>query len=209
MEEFEDDAPIALHERAMENLSFIREAMERSTPFTGISGKGMIAMGLIALAGGQVARLYPSQAWWMYSWLVVALMGCLTGLAAMVWKMRALDQPSVARSARRFALNMAPSILAGVFLTEMFYELALIAFLPGMWLLLYGAGVVAGGALSVRVLPAMGAAMLALGGATLFWTLWGSQSFARPDAAAEAALALGFGGMHVAAGTIIWRRYGG
>lgn len=209
MEEFEDEAPIALHVRAMENLSFIREAMERSTPFTGISGKGMVAMGLIALAGGHVARLYPSRQWWMYCWLVVALTGCLAGLAAMVWKMRALDQPSVARSARRFALNMAPAVLAGVFLTEMFYALALNAFMPGMWLLLYGAGVVAGGALSVRVLPAMGGAMLALGGATLFWTLWGSQSFARPDAAAEASLAIGFGGMHIVSGIIVWRRYGG
>lgn len=209
MEEFEDEAPIALHERAMENLSFIREAMERSTPFTGISGKGMIVMGLIALAGGHVARLNSSWRWWMYSWLAVALLGCVAGLAAMLWKMRALEQPSVERAARRFALNMAPSVLAGVFLTEMFFELALTAFMPGMWLLLYGAGVVAGGALSVRVLPMMGAAMMALGAVTLFWTLWGAENFARPDVAGEAALALGFGGMHIVAGIIVWRRYGG
>lgn len=209
MEEFDDDAPIALHERAMENLLFIREAMERSTSFTGISGKGMVAMGLIALGGGQVARRYPSHEWWLYCWLAVACAGCLAGLAAMVWKMRALDQPSVARSARRFALNMAPSILIGVFLTQMFHELGLYAFLPGMWLLLYGAGVVAGGALSVRVLPAMGGAMMALGAATLFWTLWGSESRAVADFWAEAALAIGFGGMHMVSGIIVWRRYGG
>lgn len=209
MEEFEDEAPIALHARAMENLSFIREAMERSTPFTGISGKGMIVMGLIALAGGHVARLQPTQTWWMMSWLAVALSGCLAGLAAMFWKMRALEQPSVERAARRFALNMAPSVLAGVFLTQMFFELALTAFMPGMWLLLYGAGVVAGGALSVRVLPMMGAAMMALGAVTLFWTLWGAQNYARPDVAAEAALAVGFGGMHIVSGIIVWRRYGG
>ena len=209
MEDFEEDAPIALHARAMDNLSFIREAMERSTPFTGISGKGMIAMGLMALGGGQIARLHLSRDWWLYSWLVVALAGCAVGLAAMFWKMRNLERPSVARAARRFALNMAPAVLAGVFLTEMFYELALDAFMPGMWLLLYGAGVVAGGALSVRVLPAMGAAMMALGAAALFWTLWGAGSFAVADAAAEAALALGFGGMHMVCGLIVWRRYGG
>ena len=209
MEDFEDDAPIALHARAMENLSFIREAMERSTPFTGISGKGMVAMGLMALGGGQIARLHLSRDWWLYCWLVVALAGCVAGLAAMFWKMRGLERPSVARAARRFAMNMAPAVLAGVFLTEMFYELALNAFMPGMWLLLYGAGVVAGGALSVRVLPAMGAAMMALGAAALFWTLWGAGSFAVADAPAEAALALGFGGMHMVSGVIVWRRYGG
>lgn len=209
MEEFEDEAPIALHERAMENLSFIREAMERSTPFTGISGKGMIVMGLIALGGGHVARLYPSREWWMYCWLAVALAGCLSGLATMVWKMRALDQPSVTRAARRFALNLAPAVLAGVFLTEMFYELGLNAFLPGMWLLLYGAGVVAGGALSVRVLPMMGTAMMVLGAVAFFRALWGPNPFTYPDVVGEAALAIGFGGMHIVSGVIVWRRYGG
>lgn len=209
MEDFEDEAPIALHARAMENLSFIRDAMERSTPFTGISGKGMIVMGLIALAGGHVARLYPARPWWVYSWLVVALLGCLVGVAAMVWKMRALEQPSVARAARRFALNVAPAVLAGVVLTRMFFELALTAFMPGMWLLLYGAGVVAGGALSVRVVPLMGAAMMALGAATLLWTLWGARSFAQPDFVGELALALGFGGLHILSGIVVWRRYGG
>lgn len=209
MEDFEDDAPIALHERAMENLTFIREAMERSTSFTGISGKGMILMGLIALGGGHVARLEASRQWWMYCWLAVALAGCLAGLTAMYLKMRALDQPGVARAARRFALNMAPAVLAGVFLTQMFHELALNAFMPGMWLLLYGAGVVAGGALSVRVLPMMGGAMMLLGTAAFFWTLWGPNSFSRPDAVGEAALALGFGGLHMITGIIVWRHYGG
>lgn len=68
MDEYDDNAPIALHDRAMENLLFIKETMERSTSFTGIPGKGMVAMGLIALGGGQVARQYPSHEWWLYCW---------------------------------------------------------------------------------------------------------------------------------------------
>lgn len=208
MEEF-DDQPVALHERAMDNLSFIREAMERSTTFTGISGKGMIAMGLLALAGGQVARLHLTRDWWIFSWLFVAVAGCLIGLATMYWKMRGLERPSVVRATRRFAMNVAPAVLAGVFLTEMFYELGLNAFMPGLWLLLYGTGVVAGGALSVRVLPAMGAAMMFMGVAALFWTLWYAKSFAMADAFGEGAMALGFGGAHIVTGVAIWRRYGG
>lgn len=209
MEDYQDGQPIALHDRAMDNLSFIREAMERSTVFTGISGKGMIVMGLIALAGGQVARMQLTRDWWLYSWLAVACAGCLVGLAGMYWKMRALDSPNVLRATRRFTMNVAPAVLAGVFLTEMFYELGLKAFMPGLWLMLYGAGVVAGGALSVRVLPAMGGALMVLGTATLFWTLWGAKSFAMADATAEAAMALGFGGAHIVTGIIIYRRYGG
>ncbi len=209
MEDFEENAPIALHARAMDNLSFIRETMERSSPFTGISGKGMVAMGFIALAGGQVARMHHSRDWWLFVWLAVACLGCLVGLIATWAKMRRHDGPSTHRAALRFAFNLAPAVLAGVFLTEMFYELGLKAFMPGMWLLLYGTGVVAGGALSVKVLPVMGGTMMTLGMATLFWTLWGSRSFAIADPVGEFAMVLGFGGLHIIAGTIVHFRYGG
>ena len=210
MEEIEDNVPVGIHERAMDNLSYIRETMERSSPFTGISGKGMVAMGLVALGGGYIARL-PDRGtdWWIYTWFAVACLGAGIGLATMALKMRGQERPSVLRAARRFAFNLAPAILAGVFLTEMFYELGLLAFMPGMWLLLYGTGVVAGGALSVRVLPTMGGLMMALGALTLFWTLWGSASFALADAVGDTAMALGFGGLHIATGLIIHFRYGG
>ncbi len=194
----------------MDNLSYIRETMERSEPFTGISGKGMVVMGVVALGGGHIARL-PDRGsdWWLYTWLVVAVLGASAGLVAMALKMRGQERPSVMRAARRFAFNMAPAVLAGVFLTEMLYELGLMAFMPGMWLLLYGTGVVAGGALSVRVLPTMGGLMMALGTLALFWALWGASSFAIADAVGETAMALGFGGLHITTGLVIQFRYGG
>lgn len=43
-----------LHERAIDNIAFIRDTMARSAPFTGVSGWGLILMGCIALGGGAV-----------------------------------------------------------------------------------------------------------------------------------------------------------
>jgi hypothetical protein len=83
-------------------------------------------------------------------------------------------------------------------LTAVLYRAGLPAFLPGVWLLLYGASVVSGGAASVRVVPLMGACFMACGALALFAPGIGG-----------AMLAVGFGGLHLAFGLVIAVKYGG
>src|SRR5579863_2635732 len=79
--------------------------------------------------------------------------------------------------------------------------------IPGVWLMLYGAGVIAGGAFSVPVVPVMGACFLATGVlATLSAFL--PVSFLQ-ILSADFWLGFGFGALHIVFGAVIARRYGG
>jgi len=71
--------------------------------------------------------------------------------------------------------------------------------IPGVWLLLYGTGVITGGMYSVKVVPIMGICLMALGAAALF----------APPSFANYFMAAGFGGLHLIFGAIIVRKYGG
>ena len=83
-------------------------------------------------------------------------------------------------------------------MTAVFYRAGISGFLPGIWLLLYGAAVVSGGWASVRVVPVMGACFMVVGTLALLLPGWN-----------DLFMPVGFGGLHVVFGTIITVKYGG
>lgn len=191
------DTP-ALHTRAMDNLDFIRHTMERATAFTAVPGWGGVSMGLIALAAAGLARSRP-EGEWLATWLGAAVVALAVGGWAMTRKARRAGTAVLSYQGRRFVLSYLPPIAVGALLTAALVRSGDYATLPGTWLLLYGTGVVTGGAFSVRVVPLMGLCFMALGSVALLGpTAWG-----------DPLMAAGFGGLHVLFGLIIARRHGG
>jgi hypothetical protein len=120
------------------------------------------------------------------------------GLAGAALKSRRFQMPLFSGPGRKFIAGFAPAILAGAVLTAVFYRAGISGFLPGVWLLLYGAAVLAGGSASVRIVPIMGACFMFVGTVALLLPGWN-----------DLLLTVGFGGLHLIFGTAIAVKYGG
>src|SRR5260370_5158108 len=71
------EEPPALHERAMDNLKYIRETMERATAFTGISGWGQVAIGFTAIASASISAQQKTFKAWLAVWMAEAVIALL------------------------------------------------------------------------------------------------------------------------------------
>jgi hypothetical protein len=190
--------PPEMQERAMDNLRFIRETMERAGTFTAVSGWGEVVIGGTAVVAALVASRLALVGG-VATWLVEAALAAAVAIAFMSAKAHAAGVPLLSGPLRKLVLSFSPPMLVGVVLTVLFVRMRLETLLPGSWMLLYGTGVVTAGTYSVPIVPVMGAAFMVLGAVALF----------SPAAWATALLIAGFGGLHIVFGTLIARRYGG
>lgn len=204
------EAP-ALHDRAIADLSFIRRTMEGASAFTDVPGWGLVVIGATAIGAAVVSAGAGSAAAWFGTWMAEAALAASLGMLLLWRKMRrrARDGAPFSVPARKFLLGLLPAIVAGAVLTFALLDrdslaagqpvTALPRALPGLWLLLYGAGVVTAGMNSVRAVPLMGLTLMATGTAALLV----------PGLAGEWMLAAGFGAVQMGFGLWIARRYGG
>ena len=183
----------------MDNLSFIRDTMERASAFTSVPGWGGVAMGVSGVIGAFVSARATSPRAWTVTWLGVAAIAGAIGAVTMTAKARRQEGAMLTGKARRFFLGYVPPVMVGVLLTLVLVRHELYGSLAGTWLLLYGTGLVTGGVFSVRVVPIMGACFMLLGAVALF----------TPPSLASVWMGLGFGGLHLVFGFLIARRYGG
>src|SRR2546430_2216201 len=160
-------APRPLHDRALDNLRYIRQTMERAGSFTAVPGWGQVAVGATALVAALLAARQPTPELWLATWLGEAVVALGIGGAPMVRKAFAVHDPLLSGPGRRAGLSFLPPMVVGGLLTVALSRAGLWQALPGTWLLLYGTGFVTGGAFSVRIVPVMGVCFMTFGAAAL------------------------------------------
>ena len=195
---------------AEEHLRVIRQAMERSTRHSTLSGLSGVLAGLIALAACFLTQYLvgdPGEPKNRFGF--VAVWGATLGLAALgdilLTKRRATRVGKTAFSAlgMKWARTVLPGLLAGAAIT-LFYLThpgLMGPFLYGFWMLCYAVSLLAIGILSVREVSLMGWAFLLAGTVTLLLP-------ADAPIGPRGMMAVTFGGFHMVYGLWMGFKYG-
>jgi len=191
------------YDDALANLQQIRRTMADSTRFTAVPGLGLVWVGATALATAWVASRWGVGQFdrWMVAWVTDAIVGSTILALAMQRKAERVRAALLSGPGQRALLGLLPPIAAGGVLTAVLYMrgMATPEVVPGLWLLLYGVGVIAAGANSVPLVPVMGGCFVMLGVA----------AFAVPGTLALWLVPAGFGIVNIVFGAAIARRHGG
>ncbi|MCZ6641640.1 MAG: hypothetical protein O7F71_08690 [Gammaproteobacteria bacterium] len=195
--------PVELQREAEGNLRYIRQAMERAEQVSAVSGLGGIGMGGTAIAGA----IYASTIWHgeddlrqqLLIWLVTAVFAITIELVAAYFKSRSLERMLLNDPARRFALCLAPNLIAGALLTGVLWNTPQHTLVPAIWMLSYGCGVLSAGTYAVRPVVLMGGCFV----------IAGVVAVVLEPGSLNLYLGAVFGGLHIIFGWWVFRSYGG
>jgi hypothetical protein len=218
-----DDSPAerspAARPSAHDDLAYIRRTLAASGHLSIVPGKGMVAIGALALAAvwanlhylygapwnrddlRQLEASHSGFAMWaslagLYLWGALLLLALLVGVTSMWLKARRTGQAFWSPVLRKAAWGYGAAMALGGILT--FAALPQPQMIPPVWLGCYGVALMAAGAVSISPIRWMGACFLLLAAAAA----------ALPEQAG-ALLAVGFGWLHISFGAYIaWRHDG-
>jgi hypothetical protein len=191
--------PIHIGDRALDNLAFIRETMERSTSFTAVPGYGGILMGITAIIAAFIASTQELRQDRLITWFAEAGIAFAIGVLGMWYKSRIGDTSLFSAPALKFARAFSPPLIAGVIITLGMWRFDHLETMIPVWIVSYGAAVVSGGSYSVKIVPIMGWVFILLGAA----------AFALPAGYGNIYMGATFGVVHIIFGAVIAKRYGG
>jgi hypothetical protein len=158
-----------------------------------------MAMGVIALVAMAIGATSVDLIRQLSVWIGTAFVAGTVGAVACAFKARRNDMPLIADPGRRFLLCLIPSLLVGVVLTAALFQSAQADLLPSLWMMLYGAGVLAAGTYAAPPVMHMGGSFL----------IAGVFAYALPVEWINVVLGLSFGGLHLYFGYQVYSHHGG
>ncbi len=189
---------------AEEHLRVIRQAMERSTKHSTLSGLSGIVVGLLALGACLLTQVaFPGMSKYLFMGVWGSVLLLSVAVDAVLTKRRAARVGKVAFSpmANHLGRAAAPGFFAALAIS-VFYAIhpGLIGgYLYGVWMLCYATSLLSVGMFSVREVSGLGWAFLIAGFVTLLLPQGTLASWM---------MAPTFGGFHILYGIWMGRKYG-
>ena len=184
-------------------VAVISSTMDRAQRFSAVSGKAMLVIGCSAVLTSLVARSATTSRAWLALWISECALAVAISLYSMSRKLGGWQELLNSPSCKRCALVLLPTAVSGLVTTLLALRLGWIAltaptpdWLPGLWLLFYGAAVFAGGIVSLVEIRWLGVALFSSGLLSSFL-----------DWSAFATTIVGFGILHIIFGVILWQRH--
>ncbi len=180
---------------ALESLETIRKILERSTVFAHIAPKSLFVGGTVAIGaavlGWSLDWTPPEHPFaFLAMWISAFLVALLAGLSLSARRARALGERFWSRKLQFVLSGFVPTLIAAALFTGVLANLGRTDLCPGMWMVLYGLGILAVGMVLDWEFRATAWGFLLAGSITLFHL----QNYPFLTLGAT------FGGLHVALG---------
>ena len=168
------------HSEAEEHLRVIRSLMERSTIYTAISAPTALTGGLLSLVASAVIyykfrplRYEEMDAY--YHWFLILWLATLALTIAsntfFIWRgARLRSEPFISSGMRLALISLLPSMLSSAFFTFFLWRSGAQIFLPAIWMLCYGVGLLSTSHFAPRSIMLLGWTFLISSFAS-FWFL--------------------------------------
>lgn len=197
----------------LETLREIRELMEKSSRFISLSGLSGVFAGLFALVGAACAFLILQADPFSHTdyathsdqrTLLLLLLDCVIVLVASLTvavilttrQARRKGQIAWGSTAKRLLLNLfIPLATGGIFCLALLYH-GQIGLIPPAMLVFYGLSLLNGSKYTLHDIRYLGVSEILLGLIAMFFTGYGLLFWA-----------IGFGVLHIAYGTVMYRKY--
>lgn len=183
---------------ALERLDQIHDHFTRSEVYRGFRVPAVAAVGVLGLAAAAFQSFLPAIDFVWY-WTAVAGACALLGTAAALHAYVYREDEFERRRTRRVMTQFLPCLLAGCAVTLGIARVPeLVSFLPGLWAVLFGLGIVAAGPHLPRGTGLVGFGYVVTGAAILLRT----NPLSEPSAWAVGGV---FGLGHLATAFVLWR----
>ena len=146
---------MAMHEQAEEHLRIIRSLMEKATIYRAISAPTALVGGILASMGagifgwgifggdGGTGSGWVEAGWFIVPWLGILFLTVMAN-TFFLWQGSRLRGEAFVSSGMRLALlAMLPGMLCGFFFTVIAWRANWVEWLPSVWMICYGVGLLA------------------------------------------------------------------